>query len=149
MSESFADLFEESLSLTPMQPGKIVSGMVVSVGSDVVMVNAGLKSEGAIPVEEFFNEKGEIITGTKVSGITPKTDSILVTTENTEFHTRFIINCAGLFSDKVSELEILLAKHNAEQAETLWPSVVDSPQLIDKHGGQEYEEGDEYIYWPN
>ncbi len=60
MSESFADLFEESLSLTPMQPGKIVSGMVVSVGSDVVMVNAGLKSEGAIPVEEFFNEKGEI-----------------------------------------------------------------------------------------
>jgi len=60
MSESFADLFEESLSLTPMQPGKIVSGMVVSVGSDVVMVNAGLKSEGAIPVEEFYNEKGEI-----------------------------------------------------------------------------------------
>jgi len=60
MSESFADLFEESLNLTPMQPGKIVSGMVVSVGSDVVMVNAGLKSEGAIPVEEFYNEKGEI-----------------------------------------------------------------------------------------
>jgi len=60
MSESFADLFEESLSLTPMQPGKIVSGMVVSIGSDVVMVNAGLKSEGAIPVEEFYNEKGEI-----------------------------------------------------------------------------------------
>jgi hypothetical protein len=43
----------------------------------------------------------------------------------------------------------LLAKHNAEQAETLWPSVMESPQLIDKHGGQEYEEGDEYIYWPN
>ena len=60
MSESFADLFEESLNLTPMQPGKIVSGMVVSVGSDVVMVNAGLKSEGAIPVDEFRNEKGEI-----------------------------------------------------------------------------------------
>ena len=60
MSESFADLFEESLSLTPMQTGKIVSGMVVSISSDVVMVNAGLKSEGAIPVEEFFNEKGEI-----------------------------------------------------------------------------------------
>ena len=60
MSESFADLFEESLSLTPMQPGRIVSGMVVSIGSDVVMVNAGLKSEGAIPVEEFYNEKGEV-----------------------------------------------------------------------------------------
>ena len=60
MSESFADLFEESLNSTPMQTGKIVSGMVVSVGSDVVMVNAGLKSEGAIPVEEFLNEKGEM-----------------------------------------------------------------------------------------
>ena len=60
MSESFADLFEESLNSTPMQTGKIVSGMVVSVGSDVVMVNAGLKSEGAIPVEEFYNEKGEL-----------------------------------------------------------------------------------------
>jgi small subunit ribosomal protein S1 len=60
MSESFAELFEESLDSTPMQTGKIVSGMVVSVGSDVVMVNAGLKSEGAIPVEEFYNEKGEI-----------------------------------------------------------------------------------------
>ncbi|MFW5446551.1 MAG: 30S ribosomal protein S1 [Methylophagaceae bacterium] len=60
MSESFAELFEESLNSTPMQPGKIVSGMVVSVSSDVVIVNAGLKSEGAIPVEEFYNEKGEI-----------------------------------------------------------------------------------------
>ena len=35
------------------------------------------------------------------------------------------------------------------QAEPLWPSVMRSPQLIDKHGGQEYEEGDEYLYWPN
>ncbi|MBL4638634.1 MAG: 30S ribosomal protein S1 [Proteobacteria bacterium] len=60
MSESFAELFEESLTSTPMQPGKIVTGTVVNVGTDVVMVNAGLKSEGAIPVEEFFNEKGEI-----------------------------------------------------------------------------------------
>jgi small subunit ribosomal protein S1 len=60
MSESFAELFEESLNSTPMTPGKIVTGTVVNVGSDVVLVNAGLKSEGAIPVEEFFNEKGEI-----------------------------------------------------------------------------------------
>jgi small subunit ribosomal protein S1 len=60
MSESFAELFEESLNSTPMQTGKIVSGMVVSVSSDVVMVNAGLKSEGAIPAEEFQNEKGEV-----------------------------------------------------------------------------------------
>ena len=60
MSESFADLFEESLNSTPMQPGKIVTGTVVNVSSDVVLVNAGLKSEGVIPVEEFYNEKGEI-----------------------------------------------------------------------------------------
>ena len=55
-------------------------------------------------LSEHINEKGEIIKGVKVSGIIPKTDSILVTTEETEFHTRFIINCAGLFSDKVFEL---------------------------------------------
>lgn len=60
MSESFADLFEESLNSTPMQPGKIVTGTVVNVGPDVVMVNAGLKSEGAIPVAEFLNENGEV-----------------------------------------------------------------------------------------
>ena len=55
-------------------------------------------------LSEHINEKGEITAGAKVSGITPKTNSILVTTEKAEFHTRFIINCAGLFSDKVSEL---------------------------------------------
>jgi len=60
MSESFAELFEESLNDTQMRPGSIVSGTVVSVGSDVVVVNAGLKSEGMIPVEQFRNENGEI-----------------------------------------------------------------------------------------
>ena len=51
--------------------------------------------------------------------------------------------------DKVAALEALLSAHNAEQAEPLWPSSFDAPQLIDKHGGQPYAEGDEYIYWPN
>jgi small subunit ribosomal protein S1 len=60
MSESFAELFEESLSTTQLRPGSIVSGTVVSVGSDVVIVNAGLKSEGMIPVEQFRNESGEV-----------------------------------------------------------------------------------------
>ncbi|HEY9148110.1 MAG TPA: 30S ribosomal protein S1, partial [Gammaproteobacteria bacterium] len=60
MSESFAELFEQSLNDTQMRPGSIVSGTVVSVGSDVVVVNAGLKSEGMIPVEQFRNENGEI-----------------------------------------------------------------------------------------
>ncbi len=60
MSESFAELFEESLSTTQLRPGSIVSGTVVSIGSDVVVVNAGLKSEGMIPVEQFRNDNGEI-----------------------------------------------------------------------------------------
>ena len=60
MSESFAELFEESLNTTQMRPGAILSGVVVSIGSDVVVVNAGLKSEGMIPVEQFRNENGEI-----------------------------------------------------------------------------------------
>jgi hypothetical protein len=59
------------------------------------------------------------------------------------------INLVEENKDIVSELENLLARHNQEQVEPLWPSIWESPQLIDKHGGQEYEEGDEYIYWPN
>ncbi|MBD3671149.1 MAG: hypothetical protein HUJ29_10280, partial [Gammaproteobacteria bacterium] len=47
MSESFAQLFEESLKNAEMQPGSIITGTVVNVGSDYVIVNAGLKSEGA------------------------------------------------------------------------------------------------------
>jgi arylsulfatase A-like enzyme len=58
-------------------------------------------------------------------------------------------NLASTEPDKLTELEGLLAAHNAEQAEPLWPSIMDGPQLIDKHSGQEYQEGDEYIYWPN
>ena len=50
---------------------------------------------------------------------------------------------------RLAKLEALLAEHNAEQAEPMWPSITPSPQLIDKHGGQPYEEGDDYIYWPN
>jgi uncharacterized sulfatase len=58
-------------------------------------------------------------------------------------------NVAQQFPEKVAALEALLSAHNAEQAEPLWPSIVQEPQLIDKTGGQPYEEGDEYIYWPN
>ena len=59
------------------------------------------------------------------------------------------VNLAAREPARVAELEALLARHNAEQAEPLWPSVLNAPQLIDKHGGQAYEDGDEYIYWPN
>ena len=60
MSESFADLFEESLKEIDMTPGSIVKGVVVDIDSDWVTVNAGLKSEGVIPLAQFVNEAGEI-----------------------------------------------------------------------------------------
>jgi len=60
MSESFAELFEESLAQTEMRPGSIITGTVVDVTPDFVVVNAGLKSEGVIPADEFRTPEGEI-----------------------------------------------------------------------------------------
>ena len=60
MSESFAQLFEESLASQRIKPGAILTGTVVEVGPDVVLVNAGLKSEAVIPAEQFKNERGEL-----------------------------------------------------------------------------------------
>ncbi|PVZ16435.1 MULTISPECIES: 30S ribosomal protein S1 [unclassified Pseudomonas] len=60
MSESFAELFEESLKNLNLQPGAIISGTVVDIDGDWVTVHAGLKSEGVIPLEQFFNEAGEL-----------------------------------------------------------------------------------------
>ena len=58
MSESFADLFEESLITIEMAPGSIVTGTVVDIDDDWVVVHAGLKSEGVIPKNQFLNEEG-------------------------------------------------------------------------------------------
>ncbi|HEY9135318.1 MAG TPA: 30S ribosomal protein S1 [Pseudomonadales bacterium] len=60
MSESFAELFEESLKDLEVNRGAVVSGLVVSIDDDWVTVHAGLKSEGVIPKEEFLNDKREI-----------------------------------------------------------------------------------------
>jgi small subunit ribosomal protein S1 len=60
MSESFADLFEESLRTIDMQSGSIISGVVVDIDSEWVTVHAGLKSEGVIPRSQFLNESGEV-----------------------------------------------------------------------------------------
>jgi len=60
MTESFAQLFEQSLANQRIRPGKILTGLVVDVTPDVVVVNVGLKSEAVIPVEQFKNERGEI-----------------------------------------------------------------------------------------
>jgi len=68
MTESFADLLEESLSATQLQPGTIVTGTVVDITSDTVIVNAGLKSEGVIPRNQFFDAEGglEVAVGDTV-----------------------------------------------------------------------------------
>lgn len=60
MTESFAQLFEESLQNIETRPGSIVRGTVVAIDKDVVLVDAGLKSESAIPVEQFKNAQGEL-----------------------------------------------------------------------------------------
>src|SRR5262245_62622381 len=58
MAERFADLFEESLRTIEMAPGAIVTGTVVDIDNDWVIVHAGLKSEGVIPKAQFVDEKG-------------------------------------------------------------------------------------------
>ncbi|MGB5335813.1 MAG: 30S ribosomal protein S1 [Woeseiaceae bacterium] len=68
MSESFAELFEESFASQQIKPGAIITGVVVAVNDDVVLVSAGLKSEAVIPLEQFKNDKieGGISVGDKV-----------------------------------------------------------------------------------
>jgi len=61
MTESFAELFEQSqIALVKLKPGAIVTGVVVEIRSDMVVINAGLKSEGIVPIEQFRNEQGEL-----------------------------------------------------------------------------------------
>ena len=59
MSESFAELFEESFASQQLKQGAIIIGTVVAVNEDVVTISAGLKSEAVIPIEQFQNDKGE------------------------------------------------------------------------------------------
>ena len=60
MTESFAALLDESLSTLDMQPGSIVSGVVLDVDNDWVTVHVGLKSEGVVSLDEFRNNEGEV-----------------------------------------------------------------------------------------
>jgi len=60
MSESFAALFEESLARSNMKTGQVISAEVVRIDHNFVVVNAGLKSEAFISVEEFLNDQGEV-----------------------------------------------------------------------------------------
>ncbi|MFB6422010.1 MAG: 30S ribosomal protein S1 [Candidatus Malihini olakiniferum] len=60
MTEFFAQLFEKSMKEIETRPGSIVRGVVVSIDKDVVLVDAGLKSESSIPVDQFKNAQGEL-----------------------------------------------------------------------------------------
>ena len=77
MSESFAALLDESLSTLEMQPGSIVTGVVLDVDKEWVTVHAGLKSEGVISLDEFRNNDGsvEIESG----------DEVVIDTRNLEY----------------------------------------------------------------
>ena len=60
MSENFAELFEESFASQQIKSGAIITGTVVAVNDDVVLISAGLKSEAVISIQEFQNENGEV-----------------------------------------------------------------------------------------
>jgi small subunit ribosomal protein S1 len=60
MSENFAEMLEQSITQMNMRIGEIITGEVVDINRDVVIINAGLKSEGVIPREQFYNESGEL-----------------------------------------------------------------------------------------
>ena len=60
MSESFAELFEQSIQQNNFKPGELITGEVVTITDDVVIVNAGLKSEGIIPISQFKDHEGNV-----------------------------------------------------------------------------------------
>jgi len=68
MSESFAELFEESFASQQIKPGSIITGKVVGINDDVIIVSAGLKSEAVIPIDQFRGDlrEGEINIGDEV-----------------------------------------------------------------------------------
>ena len=63
MQESFAELFEESLGRQEMRPGEVITAEVVRIDQNFVVVNAGLKSESYIDLEEFLSDQGELEVG--------------------------------------------------------------------------------------
>ncbi len=60
MKETFAELFKQSLARAEMQPGSIITGKVLKIDDEYITINAGLKSEGRIPIEQFYNENNEL-----------------------------------------------------------------------------------------
>ena len=77
MSESFADLLDESIASLEMQPGSIVSGVVLDIDKNWVTVHVGLKSEGRIPIREFFSpgEEHNVRPGDKFDVLVEKLEN--------------------------------------------------------------------------
>lgn len=68
MKESFAELFKQSLARAEMQPGSVITGRVMRIDDDFITIDAGQKSEGRIPIEQFYDENGqlEVSVGTEI-----------------------------------------------------------------------------------
>jgi len=60
MSESFEALFKESLAKAEMHPGSVITGRVIKIGDEYVTIDAGLKSEGHIPIGQFYDDDGQL-----------------------------------------------------------------------------------------
>ena len=96
--DNFAALFEESLTRQEMRVGEVITAEVVRVDMNFVVVNAGLKSESFIPVEEFRNDAGEIevkvgdfVTSTATKLCTPDPDQCPSGTGPTSEFSRAIV----------------------------------------------------------
>ena len=90
MSDSFAELFEQSQIENKMRPGTIISAKVLDIRNDTVVVNAGLKSEGIIPIDQFFNDEGqlEIADGDDVDEVIETFLSIMTAYDQQSFAAR-------------------------------------------------------------
>ena len=60
MTESFAEMFEQSLARQELRRGAVIVGTVIDIQPDIIVINAGLKSEGVIPINQFKNAQGEL-----------------------------------------------------------------------------------------
>ena len=63
MSENFKELFEQSIAGAQFYPGAIINAKVINIDDDFVTLNAGLKSEGIVPIEEFYDKEGVLEVG--------------------------------------------------------------------------------------
>ncbi len=115
MTENFALLFEESLKTIETRPGSIVKGTIVAIHKDVVLVDAGLKSEAAIPVEQFKNLAGEIevsvgdIIDVALDAVEDGFDETLLSREEAKRHESWV-RLEKACEDKVTVIGIITGK---------------------------------------